>query len=125
MADSSPPSTPFVEIPCDTSNPLKERSFQLDTSSAATGGSYDHLVELLESWIVLLQPGERVDMDLIRAQVAPKEATGCKGGMCPHVSYDTMQQAAEQGVLQVVAVRNGSDRTSDDGCSSASARATF
>lgn len=57
---------------------------------------------------------ESVDMEAIRAQVLPAYEKGCHaaGGMCPHVSWDTLQQHAAVGNVQYVDVRIPSSSSS-------------
>ena len=45
---------------------------------------------------------ETVNMTAVRAQVLPAMKVGCEGGMCPHVSLESLEKLAKEGNIQFV-----------------------
>jgi hypothetical protein len=100
---SSPPEMiKLIRVPADDQEQLSELLFQPDAGS-------DPLRLQLDSYFAIYED-ESVDMELIRQQVLPAYDKGCVGGMCPHVSFQTLEQHAAAGNLETLDLKDSSIR---------------
>lgn len=73
------------------------------TNSTSASTCSDILYTKLDPYFAALSD-ESVDIDKIRNQVMPAYQKGCnaEGGMCPHISFETLAQNAAAGNLQCI-----------------------
>jgi len=104
--------TTLVMIPADESEDLVELSY-----GAPGGGDDDEsssstvlATAQFDPYFALVVGEESVDAELIRKRVMPEYEKGCDGGMCPHVSFDTLRRHAEEGNVQTIDIDDDDDR---------------